>query len=152
MSGLPLEAVAGDFTGGKFYLCGEGPARPVWYASGEGEAGVIARDFSEALGLVVGLPYWRDCLKYSDDGDLTSMRAAASFLQRDMLTSDPEMVSAQSRAAGTLGLEIKPVPVLVEHLHMAVRSAGPADVFLDGTGEYDGLFGPFPPSRNPRWR
>jgi hypothetical protein len=36
-SGLPLEPVAGDFTGGQFYLCGEaGSERPVLYASSEG--------------------------------------------------------------------------------------------------------------------
>jgi hypothetical protein len=151
-SGLRLEVVAGDFTGGKFYLCGEGLTRPVWYASSEGEAGIISKDFSEVLGLVVGLPYWRDCLKYSTNGDLASMQAAARFLQRDMLADDPEMVPAQSRVAEALGLTIKPVPALVGCLHTAVQSAGPDDVFLDETGEYDGLFGPFPPSRNPRWQ
>ncbi|MDI9889365.1 hypothetical protein QMZ92_34900 [Streptomyces sp. HNM0645] len=152
MSGISLEVVAGDFTGGKFYLCGEGPDRPMLYASSEGEAGLIASDFSGALGLVVGLPYWRDCLKYSEDGDVASMQAAASFLQRDMLANDPEVVPAQSRVAGALGLTIEPVPTLVDRLHEAVRSADPGDVFLDETGEYESLFGPFPPSRNPDWQ
>lgn len=152
VSGKRLEVIAGDFAGGRFYLYGESFARPVWYASSEGEAGIIGADLTEALCLLVGLPYWRDCLKYSENGDLLSMRTAASFLQRDMLTDSPETVPAQTQAAGALGLAIEPVPTLVARLHASVQSADPGDVFLDETGEYDVLFGPFPPSRNLRWR
>ncbi|GHE95542.1 hypothetical protein GCM10018772_19330 [Streptomyces fumanus] len=151
-SGAPLEMIAGDFAGGAFYESGDGADRPVWYAGSEGEAGIIAPDLREALVLLIGLPYWRDCLKFSDDGDLDAMRTAASFLQRDLLAGDPELPSAQRRAAEALGLAVEPVPVLVERLHATVRDTGSADLFLDDTGEYDGLFGPFPPSRNPRWR
>ncbi|MFC8198592.1 hypothetical protein ACFUTV_24790 [Streptomyces sp. NPDC057298] len=151
-SGKHLEVIAGDFTGGRYYLYGESVARPVWYASSEGEAGMIGADLTETLCLVVGLPYWRDCLKYSDNGDLLSMQMAASFLQRDMLEDSPETVPAQARAAGALGLAIEPVPTLVGRLLASVRSVDPSDVFLDETGEYDVLFGPFPPSRNLRWR
>src|SRR5512142_1357895 len=47
LSGLPLEDLAGDYTGGTFFLCGEpGPSRPVLYASSEGQAGVIGRDLA----------------------------------------------------------------------------------------------------------
>ncbi|GGM63018.1 hypothetical protein ACFFX1_42640 [Dactylosporangium sucinum] len=56
-SGLPLEGVAGDYTGGAFFLCGEpSPSRPVLYASSEGEAGVIGRDLAAALAVTIGLP------------------------------------------------------------------------------------------------
>jgi hypothetical protein len=151
-SGLPLEVIAGDFTGGKFYLCGEQAARPVWYASSEGEAGVIAKDFSDALGLVIGLPYWRDCLQYSNNGDLGSMQVAASFLQRDFTAGYPELASAQLRVADALELTLDPVSTLVSRLHATVQEFSPVDVFFDETGEYGGLFGPFPPSRNPLWR
>jgi hypothetical protein len=151
-SGKRLEVIAGDFTGGKYYLYGESFVRPVWYASSEGEAGIIGADLTEALCLVVGLPYWRDCLKYSENGNLLSMRAAASFLQRDMLADSPRTVPAQTQAAGALGLALEPVLTLVDRLHASVQSADPGDVFLDETGEYDILFGPFPPSRNPHWR
>jgi hypothetical protein len=151
-SGASLEVIAGDSTGGAFYVSGDEPERPVWYASSEGEAGIIAPDLSEALVLLIGLPYWRDCLKFSDNGDLDAMRTAASFLRRDLLADDPALPSAQARAAEALGLAVDPVPALVERLHATVRDTGPADLFLDDTGEYDGLFGPFPPSRNPRRR
>ncbi|MFD3729903.1 hypothetical protein [Streptomyces sp. NPDC058632] len=136
----------------KFYLCGGGVDRPVWYASSEGEAGVIAEDVPGALGLVVGLPYRRDCLRCSGNGNLDSMQAAASFLQRDMIAADSGKVPMQARVASSLGLALETVPTLVGHLHAAVRSADPGDSFFDGTGEYDGLFGPFPPSRNLRWQ
>jgi hypothetical protein len=62
-SGAPLHAIAGDFTGGMFYLCGDEPStQPVLYASSEGEAGVIAPSLPEALAVLIGLPHWRDCL------------------------------------------------------------------------------------------
>src|SRR5689334_13271775 len=90
MSGLPIEGVAGDFTGGMFYLCGaKGTVRPVLYASSEGDAGVIAANLHEALELIVGFPYWRDCLTYSAGGDLIAMEAAAQFLSRDLLANRP---------------------------------------------------------------
>jgi hypothetical protein len=42
-SGLALEGVAGDFTSGTFFLCGDRrTARPVLYASSEGQAGLQA--------------------------------------------------------------------------------------------------------------
>jgi hypothetical protein len=150
-SGSPLESIAGDFTGGTFYLCGNPEStRPVLYASSEGEAGIIAKNLSEALALVVGLPYWRSCLTYSADGDLGAMESASAFLQREMMTSRPTIDAEQSRAAELLGLPLEPASVLVSRLRVAVKSFG-SDVFSDVTGEYGSLFGPFPPSRNARW-
>ncbi|WP_405590044.1 hypothetical protein [Streptomyces sp. NBC_01190] len=152
-SSLPLEGIAGDFTGGMFYLCGTvGIMRPVLYASSEGEAGVIATDLNEALALVVGFPYWRDCLKYSAGGDLAVMQSATHFLCRDLLANQPGIASEQSRVAEALGLAIEPPLVLTTRLHAAVKSAGPDFSFADDTGDYGGLFGPFSPSRNQSWQ
>jgi hypothetical protein len=152
-SGTPLAAIAGDFTGGTFYLCGEDlTGQPVLYASSEGEAGVIAKGLAEALELMIGLPYWRDCLKYSANGDPETMESAAALLQQDLLEEHPGVEAAQSRAAELSGLSREPVPTLVRRLHTTVSSAGPDFVFSDATGEYGGLFGPFDPSRNRRWQ
>jgi hypothetical protein len=152
-SGLPIEGIAGDFTGGTFYLCGDvGSPRPVLYASSEGDAGIIATDLREALVLVVGFPYWRDSLKYSAGGDLGAMESATAFLCRDMMADRPAIVAEQSRVAESLCVPLETPSVLVARLHAAVKSAGPDFAFIDDTGEYGGLFGPFLPSRNRRWQ
>ena len=152
-SGLPLESIAGDFTGGKFYLCGNaGSVRPVLYASSDGDAGVVATDLREALALIVGFPYWRDCLGYSADGDLDAMQSAAVFLGRDLIANRPTIAVEQSRIAESLRLTLEPPSVLVARLHSVVKNAGPDFTFIDDTGEYGGLFGPFPPSRNKFWQ
>jgi hypothetical protein len=152
-SGRPLEAVAGDFTGGVFFLCGtENSRRPVLYASSEGDAGVIAADLEQALALIVGFPYWRDCLKYSASGDLGAMESAADFLGRDLLANNPTIDADQSRVVEALQLPLESPATLVPRLRLAVKNAGPDFTFVDETGEYGGLFGSFPPSRNRSWR
>jgi hypothetical protein len=153
ISGLPLEGIAGDFTGGVFYLCGTvGSPLPVLYASSEGDAGIIATDLSEALALVVGFPYWRDCLNYSAGGDLGAMQSAAAFLWRDMMVNRPAVSAEQSWVAEALCLSLESPSVLMARLHAAVKNAGPDFAFIDETGEYGSLFGPFSPSRNQSWR
>ncbi|MEU2079844.1 hypothetical protein [Streptomyces sp. NPDC013489] len=152
-SGLPLEGIAGDFTGGMFYLCGNvESSRPVVYASSEGDAGIIAADLREALALIIGLPYWRDVLKYSAGGDLSAMKLAADFLCRDMIANRPSIAAEKSWVAETLGIRLEPHSVLMARLHMAVKSAGSDFSFVDETGEYGGLFGQFSPSHNRSWQ
>lgn len=151
-SGMTLEPIGGDFTGGMFYLCGDGESsRPVLYASSEGGAGIIAGNLIEALELIIGFPYWRDCLGYSSNGDLASMELAAEFLTLDLLADHPSVAAEQARAATSLGLAVVPLDVLVPRLHASVRDAGETFTFHDDTGMYGGLFGPFSPSRNSRW-
>ncbi|MEZ0162015.1 hypothetical protein [Streptomyces griseorubens] len=66
-SGEPLEVVAGDDTGGTYFLCADGS---VLYADSEGTAGIIGSSADEALELVIGLPGWRDYTQLSpDDGE-----------------------------------------------------------------------------------
>ncbi|MGC0373590.1 hypothetical protein [Streptomyces sp. SAI-229] len=66
-SGGPLETVAGDDTGGTYFVCGDGS---VLYADSEGAAGIIGSSADEALELMIGLPCWRDCTHLSpDDGE-----------------------------------------------------------------------------------
>ncbi|MDH6630587.1 hypothetical protein M2271_008448 [Streptomyces sp. LBL] len=152
-SGIPLEGIAGDFTGGMFYLCGiAGSPRSVLYASSEGDAGIIATDLRETLMLVVGFPYWRDSLKYSAGGDLSAMKSATAFLCRDMMADRPAIEAEQSRVAEALCVPLETPSVLVARLHAAVKRAGPDFDFIDDTGEYGSLFGAFPPSHNRSWQ
>lgn len=153
-SGLALEVVAGDFTGGTFFLCGDGGKdRPVLYASSEGQAGLIGQSLTEALEIMVGLPSWWDCLKFSGSGDLTVMRTAADHLRHDELEDQPEIGAHRVRLAAALGLEFGSFPALLARLHAAVSATTPDFVLADETGEaYEPLFGPWLPSRNPAWR
>ncbi|MGC4815624.1 hypothetical protein ACLQ29_34435 [Micromonospora sp. DT228] len=151
-SGAALKVVAGDFTGGRFFLCGEPRSiRPVLYASSEGQAGLIGRSLAEALQFMVGLPSWWDCLKFSGDGDVVTMNLAAEHLQRDELTDRPGITARRSQLATALSLDLETVPVLVTRLRDVVVGTTPDFVFTDETGEYESLFGPWHPSRNPSW-
>jgi hypothetical protein len=152
-SEIPLEAVAGDFTGGIFYLCGTvGSPRPVLYASSEGDAGPIAADLREALTLMVGFPYWRDLLKYSANGNLDSMKVAMEFLSHDIVRERPTIGAEQSQVARSLGLALEAPLALVFRLHAMLQGAGAEFVFSDSSGEYGSLFGRFSADRNRRWR
>ena len=152
-SAQPLERVAGDFTGGTFFQCGNpDQVRPILYASSEGQAGLIGDDLGQALEIIVGLPYWRDCLGYSGDGDLEVMRTAAQHLQRGLLDKRPEITGQQAELADALSLQIDQPDALLSRLRSVVARSTPDYVFTDETGEYEGLFGPFTPDRNPLWR
>ncbi|GIG70518.1 hypothetical protein [Phytomonospora endophytica] len=153
-SGLSLEGIAGDFTGGTIFLCGDhGPTRPVLYAGSEGQAGVVGRNLAEVLEVLVGLPSWWDCLKFSGGGDLAVMQVAAEHLERDEHRDEPGLRSRRAQAVSALSLETAPVPELLARLRDAVLSTEPDYVLIVETGEeYESLFGPWLPSRNPMWR
>ncbi|MEU9738874.1 hypothetical protein AB0E12_06740 [Micromonospora chersina] len=152
-SGQALEGIAGDFTGGTFFLCGEcRSVRPVLYASSEGQAGLIGYSLAEALEVMIGLPSWWDCLKFSGGGDLVSMQSAAEHLQRDELRDQPEVGAKRVQLATALSLDLATVPLLVARLRDAVAGTAPDFLLTVETGgEYGSLFGPWLPSRNPSW-
>lgn len=104
-SGGELRAVAGDATGGTFFVCDGGP---VLYASSEGTAGVLAATLTDAVQLVVGIPVWHDVVGQAPD--LDAMRAAfeSSFAE---LKEDFEPEIDTHRAEVTTALELTPTPV-----------------------------------------
>ncbi|MEW2406748.1 hypothetical protein ACIRA2_20210 [Streptomyces griseoviridis] len=106
-SGVALEGIAGDYTGGTFFLCGNGKVRPVLYASSEGQAGLIGNSLTEALEIVVGLPSWWDCLKFSGAGDLAVMRATADHLRDDELRDEPGKDADRATVAQSTGLGVR---------------------------------------------
>jgi hypothetical protein len=150
-SGQALEGIAGDFTGGTFFLCGERRSiRPVLYASSEGQAGLVGHSLAEALEVMIGLPSSWDCLKFSGGGDLVTMQSAAEHLQRDELRDQPELGAKRVQLATALSLDLATTPLLLARLRDAV--ATPDFVLTVETGEeYESLFGPWLPSRNPSW-
>lgn len=152
-SGAALEAIAGEGTGGVYYLCGVGSSRPVIFATSEGQAGLIAASFAEALELIVGVPYWQDCLKFSAGGSLDEMRLAAVRLEHDLQQDFPQAKQQQEPLRRELGLPQTPVEDLLAKLHESVARTEPDFVLLGPDGEmHESLFNTFRVSDNPAWR
>lgn len=152
-SGVALEGVAGDYTGGTFFLCGDAAKdRPVLYAGSEGQAGLIGHSLTEALEIMVGLPSWWDCLGFSGSGDLTVMRKTADHLRDDELRNEPGMDADRERLAQALDLELGALPALLARLQAAVSATAPDYILTSDAGEYESLFGPWLPNRNPSWQ
>ncbi|MFF4244920.1 hypothetical protein ACFYY2_10655 [Streptomyces sp. NPDC001822] len=140
ISGLPLTGIAGDFAGGMFFLCGAGEVKPVLYVTSEGAAGIIGADLAEALTLIIGFPYWRDCLTRSEGGKLSAMVASVDFLNAKAKSDRPTIEAEQRVASRLLELSRVPTGILVARLHAAVQSTSPNFSFIDDTGEYGSLF------------
>lgn len=151
-SGAHMEAIACDGTGGSFFLCGDGPTRPVVYVSSEGQSGLIATDLTSALELVVGLPSWQDYLKFSAGGNLDDMLAAIDVIEGELVEDYPEVRAVQAQAVEALGLSGVPVVDLVTRLHAAVTRTDPDHVVLAPDGSaYDPLYNTFRVADNPAW-
>ncbi|MEU6041239.1 hypothetical protein ABZ801_38190 [Actinomadura sp. NPDC047616] len=152
-SGAKLDVIAGDGAGGSYFLCGEGGRRPVLYATSEGQAGLIAADLTAAMELIVGAPFWRDCLKFSAGGRLEEMRSAALRCEPELVEDTPDIEERQARLRATLGLGRIPVGALLAALHAAVTATAPDFVLLGPEGdEYESLCNTFRVSDNPAWR
>lgn len=152
-SGAPLEPIAGDVTGGAYFLCTEqGGRRPVVFASSEGEGGLIADDLAGALEIIVGLR-WRDCLGFSGGGDVEVMLASAQHLERYLAQDSPEIAQARARVTAALSLRVLPVPDLVIRLQEAASRTEPHYVVVTDDGDvYDPPFGAFSEPRLGGWR
>lgn len=133
-SGVPLEPVAGDGGGGTYYQVGdlaEGDGRPVLYVSAEGEAGLVAGSLREALELVVGLPYWQDCLP--------GRGLPVTDLEADYRRVFADLDGRRDRVAALLGLGRPPTAELISRLHASVARTAPGHVPCDAAGT------PYPP-------
>ncbi|WP_377267051.1 hypothetical protein [Peterkaempfera sp. SMS 1(5)a] len=126
-SGEPLETVAGDDTGGTYFVCADGS---VLYADSEGAAGIIGSSVDEALELVIGLPGWRGYTRLSaDDGEQKILARVAETEDeiREHYGIDEER--AELRAA--LGFPERSPVELVGRLHAALLRTEPDFVLLN---------------------
>ncbi|MEU2398377.1 hypothetical protein ABZ764_10385 [Streptomyces pseudogriseolus] len=126
-SGGPLDVVAGDDSGGTYFVCADGS---VLYADSEGAAGIIGSSVDEALELVIGLPGWRDCTHLSpDDGEETILACVAETEDdiRECYGIDEERI--ELRAA--LGFPERSPVELVGRLRAALLRTEPDFVLLN---------------------
>ncbi|GAA1281566.1 hypothetical protein Psi02_37460 [Planotetraspora silvatica] len=94
-SGLSLTPIAGDGSGGTYFLCGApGTTRPVLYADSEGHATLMAADLVEALTLIAAFPYWQDLLHGH----------SAEELEEEIRNDDPDYAAAHTELIGLLGV------------------------------------------------
>ncbi|GAU67192.1 hypothetical protein SSP35_04_02750 [Streptomyces sp. NBRC 110611] len=126
-SGGPLETVAGDDTGGTYFVCADGS---MLYADSEGAAGIIGSSVDEALELVIGLPGWRGYTRLSpDDGEEKILACVAETEDeiRECYGIDEER--AELRAA--LGFPKRSPVELVGRLRAALLRTEPEFVLLN---------------------
>ncbi|WP_327294605.1 MULTISPECIES: hypothetical protein [unclassified Streptomyces] len=128
-SGAPLETVAGDGTGGTFFVCGGGP---VLYASGGGAAGLVAASADEALELAIGLPGWLGLLHLSPSGLGAALPAAAP--EEAIRGSQPDLDGRRDALRGALGLPVRSPAELFARLHTALLRTEPDHLLLDTAG------------------
>ncbi|MFJ9852820.1 hypothetical protein [Streptomyces sp. NPDC101150] len=116
-SGASLEPIAGDDTGGTYFLCG---GTAVLHASSEGDAVLFADSVGEALEMLVRLPGW--CENVSAELDEEELRAAVRAADDAAREEFAPELDAQ-RAALISGLDLPDRP-LTELFAMAESAAG----------------------------
>jgi hypothetical protein len=140
-SGETPRVIGRDGTGGRFFLhraaCGP---EALWYVSSEGQAGVIADSLPAGVQMMVALPYWRDCLKFSGGGDLAQMRKAQAYLEADLLKRRTDLDALRRKLYRAFYLD----PPAAEALHRAVAAGADTHVVAASDGNpFESLFNTF---------
>jgi hypothetical protein len=117
--GIAFRVIGRDSSGGQFAQLTDGR---VLYASSEGQAGVLAADFDFFLKLLVAVPYWRDILTFSGNGQLDEMRRAAVAFAKYAIEEREDLVEATALIRSELSLVEPDDPVGA--LHHAVSESG----------------------------
>ncbi len=134
-SGGELRAVAGDASGGTFFLCDGGP---VLYADSEGGAAIVAADLDAVIRLVVGVPTCPDVV--SDAPDVKAMRASFESSYAELKAGEPGIDQVRAEVIAELELGQVAVDELLASLSRCLTELSPDYVLLNENGdEYDPL-------------
>jgi hypothetical protein len=141
-----LECIAGDGSGGGFYLWHaqrRGEQVPVVYLSSYGEASRFAEDFTAALTIVAAFPgYWCDMLVAAHKGKEILDRAPAHYEAQ----LEPDCARARDELCGLLSLD----PQAAAGLLAAAARATPAFEPLLASGDSKTPAGSFKDRLAPR--
>lgn len=147
---IPFEVIAGEGTGGLFLAYGEGALEslPILHTSSEGQAGRVASNLTELLGILMQIPYWRDLLKFSGSGQIDEMRLTSTFMEKEYEEDYPELPDARRLVLAKLPIPMieDPIQVLHDNLH-----ASDCTLVADDGWEYESLFNKFTASDNRNW-
>lgn len=126
-SGASLEPIAGDDTGGTYFLCG---GAAVLHASSEGDAVLLADSVGEALEGLIRLPWWCEDVSagLDEDGLLAAVRAADDEAREEFA---PDLHARRAALLGGLGLPDRPLAELVAMAESAAGRTEPDYVLLN---------------------
>lgn len=151
--GTAFELIGTDASGGEFALCEKRdlPTRPFLHVSSEGQAGVLARSLERGLSVIIDLPYWSDCLKFSGNGQLSEMRQVIPLSESDLLAKKPQFDLKRKALRNYLG--ISQMPDAIQELHSSITElSSPYTVCGPDGGIFETLFGKFTVMSNAAWR
>ncbi|MFF5480213.1 hypothetical protein ACFY5C_23130 [Streptomyces sp. NPDC012935] len=121
-SGGPLDAVAGDDTGGTYFVCADGS---MLYADSEGSAGIVGSSVDEALEIMIGLEEEEDGDEGHDEEEGAGDVGAEPSRSRDL-----EVARTELRAA--LGFPERSPAELEAMLRAALLRTEPGFLLLNG--------------------
>ncbi|MCX4673341.1 hypothetical protein OG453_43050 [Streptomyces sp. NBC_01381] len=126
-SGASLEAIAGDDTGGTYFLCAD---QAVLHASSEGDAVLIADSVGEALEMLVRLPEWCEGLtaELDEEGLRAQVRAGDDEAREEFA---PELDAQRAALVSGLGLPDRPLVELFALTESAAGRTEPDHVLLN---------------------
>ncbi|MEV8022085.1 hypothetical protein AB0O76_38370 [Streptomyces sp. NPDC086554] len=126
-SGAPLEPIAGDDTGGTYFLCAD---QAVLHASSEGDAVLIADSVGEALEMLVRLPEWCEGLtaELDEEGLRAQVRAGDDEAREEFA---PELDAQRAALVSGLGLPDRPLVELFALTDSAAGRTEPDHVLLN---------------------
>ncbi|WP_171163568.1 hypothetical protein [Streptomyces sp. I05A-00742] len=126
-SGAPLRPVAGEDSGGTYFLCAGGE---VLHADSEGSAGLLGESLDEALEILIGLPGDAACLSPEDD-DATLAAGVAEAEEEIRENYGPGFDADRERLLTGLGLRLLPPRELLVRAERAGRRTEPDFVLLN---------------------
>ncbi|MFJ1749342.1 hypothetical protein ACIOJD_24320 [Streptomyces sp. NPDC088116] len=126
-SGASLEPIAGDDTGGTYFLCG---GTAVLHASSEGYAALLADSVGEALEILIRLPGWCENIsaELDEEGLLAEIRAADDEAREEFV---PDLDARRAALISGLGLPDRPLVELLAMSRSAARRTEPDHVLLN---------------------
>lgn len=128
-SGGSLDPIAGDDSGGTYFVCGDGS---VLYADSEGSAGTIGESVDEALEILVGLPGWLDYVRLSPTDDEARILAEIADTEGDFREDCvPDLDARRAELRAALGLPERSPLQLVARLHAALLRTEPDHLLLN---------------------
>lgn len=139
---IEFEVIAGEGAGGVYSAYGTGvtETRPILFVTSEGQAGRIADNLTQLIGMLMAIPYWQDILKFSGAGDLDEMRKAAEYMKKKYDEDYPELPAARDRIISILAVELPDDPIA--DLHRSITNTDCTAVSSDGW-KYESLFNTF---------